>query len=230
MPEASRRLPNGQKSAPWKKSVSQQARLFSCRSSPIFEASSAVLNIHCDMQKRRGKSSSTMPFHSIPFHTAISKYLIRRLARPHGFPDPLSVPGRLERFSYPSEVAFPVEHLRAGAVSRARGLLNTKAIQHTFDWIWPCSAERQLDPRNSSFIPRAFSVTHINLTHRNWTAAGLPDPDSYVIADPRALVMPFWDSRSVDCGLIMGTIRLFPSRVPAARQRLLVNPRAENFR
>lgn len=59
----------------------------------------------------------------------------------------------------------------------ARGLLNSQAIQYNLDWIWPFWVNRQFDPRDESFVPRAFSLTHINLTHRNWTSVGLPDRD-----------------------------------------------------
>ena len=85
---------------------------------------------------------------------------------------------RLHRFAQPSEVAEPIELLRAGVLFHARGIVNTKAIQHNLDWVWPYWVERQFDPHDVSFIPRAFSFSHVNLTHRNWTAIGLPDCDS----------------------------------------------------
>ena len=50
----------------------------------------------------------------------------------------------------------------------------------------------------SPFIPRAFSITHVNLTHRNWTAIGVPDRDFLPIVDPRGLVTPLWDGWSLD--------------------------------
>src|SRR5688572_19128104 len=103
------------------------------------------------------------------------KYLVRRAARRHGFIDPIAVLGWLRRFAQPAEVNEPIELLRAGVVFHARGAVNSRAIQHNLDWVWPYWVERQFDPRDPSFIPRAFSLTHINLTHRNWTAVGLPD-------------------------------------------------------
>jgi hypothetical protein len=71
-------------------------------------------------------------------------------------------------------VSEPIELLRAGVVFHARGLINSRVIQHNLDWVWPYWIERQFDPNDVSFIPRAFSITHINLTHRNWTAIGYP--------------------------------------------------------
>ncbi|MCB0324607.1 MAG: hypothetical protein KDD69_13585 [Bdellovibrionales bacterium] len=126
------------------------------------------------------------------------KYIVRRVARGKGFIDPITILGHLHRFQEPSEVAEPLELLRAGMVFHARGLLNTKAIQHNLDWVWPYWVTKQFDPKDPSFIPRAFSVTHINLTHRNWTAVGLPGEEEMPVVDPRGLVMPFWDSWSLD--------------------------------
>ena len=45
--------------------------------------------------------------------------------------------GRLRGFSQQSEVGEPIELLRAGMLFHARGLVNTKAIQHYLDWVWP---------------------------------------------------------------------------------------------
>ena len=84
----------------------------------------------------------------------------------------------------------------------ARGLINTKAIQNNLDWVWPYWVERQFNPADVSFIPRAFSFSHINLTHRNWTAVGLPDVPYYPIVDPRGLVTPHFDGWSLDFWLI----------------------------
>ena len=98
----------------------------------------------------------------------------------------------------PSEVQEPIELLRAGVLFHARGIVNTKAIQHNLDWVWPYWVERQFDPDDVSFIPRAFSFSHINLTHRNWTAIGLPELAIYPIVDPRGLVTPLHDGWSID--------------------------------
>ena len=122
----------------------------------------------------------------------------RYVARAKGFVDPVAVYAQLQRFAQPSEVGEPVELLRAGMVFHARGLLNSKVIQHNLDWVWPYWVERQFDPTDASFLPRAFSITHINLTHRNWTAIGYPGLDATPIVDPRGLLTPFWDSWSLD--------------------------------
>lgn len=142
--------------------------------------------------------------------------LITRAARSYGFLDPIGLLARMRGFAQPSEVAEPVELLRAGMLFHARGLINTKAIQNNLDWVWPYWVERQFNPADESFIPRAFSFSHINLTHRNWTAVGLPDVPFYPIVDPRGLVTPLYDGWSLDFWFVPAGAAdepLFPSRL-----------------
>jgi len=148
------------------------------------------------------------------------KFTVRWLARRHGFLDPIAALGYLRNFAQPSEVAEPIELLRAGIIFHARGLMNSRAIQHNLDWIWPYWVERQFDPEDESFLPRAFSITHINLTHRNWTAVGLPEVDAIPIVDPRGLVTPLYDAWSLDAwivtedGKILAPSELKPNKQP----------------
>jgi len=150
------------------------------------------------------------------------RFIVRRVARAQGFIDPISLFARLRSFAQPSEVMAPIELLRAGAVLQARGLINSQAIQHNLDWVWPYWVEQQFDPCSESFVPRAFSLTHINLTHRNWTAVGVADFPHTPIVDPRGLVMPFFDSWSLDAWIMAEDRRqLIPSRLPSVSQRMV---------
>ncbi len=146
------------------------------------------------------------------------KFLVRDAARRQGFLDPVKVFSQLQNFTQPSEVTIPMELLRLGVVLYARGLVNTLAIQHNLDWIWPYWVECQYNPRNVAFIPRSFSLAQINLTHRNWTALGVPDSTEFSLVDPRGLVTPYYDSWSIDVWIIPEKGEpLIPSRLPAAR-------------
>ena len=148
------------------------------------------------------------------------RFVIRHLARRQGFLDPIALLARLHSFAQPSEVGEPIELLRAGVVFHARGLINSRVIQHNLDWVWPYWIERQFDPHDESFIPRAFSITHINLSHRNWTAIGHPDCAELPIVDPRGLLTPFFDGWSLDGWLLADDGRcLLPSRAADCRQR-----------
>ena len=147
--------------------------------------------------------------------------LISRMARARGLIDPVRILSQLEGFAQPLEVKEPLELLRSGLVFHARGLLNTGAIQMNLDWIWPYWVERQYDPADISFMPRAFSITHVNLTHRNWTAVGVPDFDALPIVDPRGLLTPFWDGWSLDSWIVTDDGReLVPSRQKSVAQSL----------
>ncbi len=149
------------------------------------------------------------------------KLLLRLAARRFDVIDPLSVAARIRSFAQPSEVQEPIELLRAGIIFHARGLINTKAIQHNLDWIWPYWVERQFNPQTPSFIPRAFSFSHINLTHRNWTAVGKPDLPIYPLVDPHGLVTPLYDGWSIDCWFVDDEGNsLCPSKLDRVEQEL----------
>lgn len=152
------------------------------------------------------------------------RWLIRALARAHGLLDPLQVLARLENLAQPSEVAAPIELLRAGIALHARGAINGKVIQQNLDWNWPYWVRQQFDPRSKAFLPRGFSFAQVNLTHRNWTAVGCPGCEAMPIVDPRGLLTPFWDGWSLDAWLLpKGESPFFPSCQPQVDQQMLIN-------
>ena len=152
----------------------------------------------------------------------IAWWAARWLARSQGFLDPISVLKQLERFGQPADMLAPSELLRAGAVMHARGMMNSQAIQHNLDWVWPYWVVRQFDPADPAFAPRGFSLTHINLTHLYWTAVGLPDVHELPIVDPRGLVTPWLAGWSLDGWIVTEDRRaLFPSQMLVGSQRLL---------
>jgi len=152
------------------------------------------------------------------------RFLVRDVAAKQGFVDPIKVLSQLQNFVQPSEVLAPMELVRSGVVLHARGLINSLAIQHNLDWIWPYWVECQYDPLNEAFIPRSFSLTQINLTHRNWTALGVPDGVEFPLVDPRGLVTPYYDSWSIDVWIIPKEGEpLIPSRSPSISQKMVMD-------
>ena len=153
------------------------------------------------------------------------KIIAGRLARSHGFTDPIAILSHVRRFSQPSEVNEPIELLRAGVVLHARGLINSRVIQHNLDWVWPYWVNQQFDPKSAAFIPRAFSMTHINLSARNWTAVGIPGRSEYPVVDPDGVVMPFWDGWSIDAWMLSDQGELLSPAHPSrdVRQRLAMD-------
>jgi hypothetical protein len=154
------------------------------------------------------------------------KYFLKRTAKTYDIIDPLTVLARLRSFAQPSEIQEPIELLREGIKFHARGLINNRVIQHNLDWIWPYWVEKQYNPNDRSFIPRAFSFSHINLTHRNWTALGLPNRSLYPIIDPRGLVTPHYNGWSLDFWIVFENgSKLLPSKLQDAEQHLETDDR-----
>jgi hypothetical protein len=152
------------------------------------------------------------------------RFFVRDAARRQGFLDPVKIISQWQNFAQPSEVAAPTELLRSGIVLHARGLMNSLAIQHNLDWIWPYWVQCQYDPHNDAFIPRSFSLTQINLTHRNWTALGVPDGTEFPLVGPRGLVTPFYDGWSIDVWIIPSEGKpLIPSRCPNVSQKMMMD-------
>lgn len=151
-------------------------------------------------------------------------FILSRLAKSYGFIDPAMVLARIRSFSRPSETQEPLELLREGVIFQARGLINTRVFQFNLDWVWPYWVEKQYNPNDSSFIPRAHSFSHINLTHRNWTAVGLPDLPLYPLVDPRGLITPHYDGWSLDFWIVTSDNHLLPSKLQLADQRQLMDP------
>lgn len=149
------------------------------------------------------------------------RYLVRKAAESHDIVDPLDLLARLERLAEPSEVAHPLELIRAGIAFHARGLINARVFQNNLDWIWPYWVHRQFDPRSPSFLPRGFTPTHVNLTHRNWTALGLPDCAAHPLVDPAGMLTPLLDGWSLEAWILAGDGSLLvPSRVELVEQEL----------
>jgi len=152
------------------------------------------------------------------------QFLVKDVARRQGFIDPIKFLAQLQNFAQPSEVIAPMELIRSGVVLHARGLINSLAIQHNLDWIWPYWVECQYDPHNDAFIPRSFSLTQINLTHRNWTALGIPDGIEFPLVDPRGLLTPFYDSWSIDVWIIPHEGEpMIPSRLRYVSQKMILD-------
>ena len=163
-------------------------------------------------------------FYYVWWKWLLLRFVVRAAARKYGFLDPIKIISQMQNFAQPSEVAAPMELLRSGVVMHARGLINSLAIQHNLDWIWPYWVECQYNPANEAFIPRSFSLTQINLTHRNWTALGVPDSTEFPLVDPRGLVTPYYDSWSIDFWIIPEKGEpLIPSRSPSVSQNIVMD-------
>jgi hypothetical protein len=150
------------------------------------------------------------------------KYIVNYLKRHYRIDQGTEFVEALRHINQPSEVTVPNELIPAGVLMQLRGLYNLHALSINNDWVWPYWIEQQFNPRSVSFIPRAMSLTYINLTHRNWTAVGVLGGRREAVVDPRGMVTPWLQGWSLDTWLYAGGRHLFPSRAPdaAVRQHL----------
>lgn len=118
---------------------------------------------------------------------------------------------------------LPVELLPLNTIQMSRGLLNFTVLQTLEHWVLPYWAERQYDPTSPEFIPRSHLGLSMNVTNRNWTAAGSPECAIEPIVDPRGAVTLRPDAWSIDFWLGSGTAVIFPSRSMDVRQSLHEN-------
>src|SRR4030095_12821148 len=95
------------------------------------------------------------------------------------------------RIGDPEAAPIPRDLLKLGMKMHLRGVLNTVAVQCNRDWVWPYWIERQFNPADKSFVPRSHALSHINLTHRNWTILGVLGDSHRCVVDPRSLVTPW---------------------------------------
>ncbi|MFZ9886999.1 MAG: hypothetical protein ACO3JL_05795 [Myxococcota bacterium] len=112
-----------------------------------------------------------------------------------------------------ASVPFPRELIPMLATQNARALLAAQVFQSGPEWVWPYWVNRQLDPRDAAYLPRAMSPVWHNLTHRNWTAIGVPDGQAEGVVDPRGLLMPQRGGWSVDIALLVDGVLVAPARL-----------------
>ncbi|MCX6137774.1 MAG: hypothetical protein NTV54_09800 [Ignavibacteriales bacterium] len=123
---------------------------------------------------------------------------------------------------------FPKELFQLSAPVIVRGLLNFAVLQMNRDWVYPFWVHRQLDPKCSSYIPRAQNPLLINVTQRNWTLLGSPHGFHEAIIDRRGLLTPLPREWSVDTWIVTEKEIFFPSLVQSVLQSFdTVSPRVE---
>ncbi len=142
------------------------------------------------------------------FNSYILEQALRRLQLPENSIKQFQLAGRL------SDVegrGFPKELFQLSAPVIVRGLLNFGILQMQRDWLYPFWVHKQLDPLSESYIPRAQNPLLINVTHRNWTAAGTLNGFHEAIVDPRGLATPLPREWSIDTWIVIDGRVFFPS-------------------
>lgn len=150
----------------------------------------------------------------------IKRFILERIVSRFRLKGALHFLYAMEKVGHPSEVAFPMELLPSGVKMHMRGFMNFHSVQINLDWVWPYWIVQQFDPKSRSFIPRGMNLTHVNQTHRNWTAVGAIQGKREPIVDPRGLVTPWFDGWSLDFWLYRNGRLIAPSGLGNVKQSL----------
>lgn len=122
------------------------------------------------------------------------------------------------RLTNPPSAAFPNENIPFASRVIATGMWNYCFFQFYRHFVGPYWIERQYNPEDISFLPRAGSLLSMNLTHRNWTGFRSPDSDSFALVDPAGALSPTAGQYSIEIALYEND-RL---RLPARRELRVV--------
>ncbi len=105
------------------------------------------------------------------------------------------------RLTNPSSALFPAENLPLASRVIASGMWNYCFFQFYRNFAGPYWVERQYNPEDPSFIPRAGSMLSLNLTHRNWLGVRGPNTPSFALIDPAGGLSPVIGYYSIEIAL-----------------------------
>ncbi len=116
-------------------------------------------------------------------------------------PDVVRLIGGGFRLTNPSNADFPSENLPLASRVIASGMWNYCFFQFYRNFAGPYWVERQYNPEDDSFIPRAGSLMSLNLTHRTWCGFRGPLSSSFGMVDPAGSLSPVVGFYSIELGL-----------------------------
>jgi hypothetical protein len=146
--------------------------------------------------------------------------LFRQALKFYGIQESLPIFDAITKMSLSENEGIPRDLVGLGLKMHLRGLLNTLTIQSNRDWVWPFWVERQFNPRYKGFVPRSHTLSHINLTQRNWTILGALGNSHRCVVDPRGLLTPWQDGWSLDCWVGNQDGLHTPARLDDVQQRI----------
>lgn len=94
------------------------------------------------------------------------------------------------KLTNPTSAEFPSENLPLASRIIASGMWNYCFFQFYRNFVGPYWVERQYNPMDVSFIPRATSMLSLNLTHRNWFGFRGPNSSFFSMIDPAGAFSP----------------------------------------
>lgn len=105
------------------------------------------------------------------------------------------------RLTNPLAAAYPAENLSFASRVIASGMWNYCFFQFYRHFAGPYWVERQYNPADPSFVPRASSLLSMNLTHRTWMGLRSPRGACYSMIDPAGSLSPVAGSYSIEMGV-----------------------------
>ncbi len=125
------------------------------------------------------------------------------------------------RLSNPSKAAFPTENLPFASHVIASGVWNYCFFQFYRNFAGPYWVEKQYNPEDPAFIPRASSPLNINITHRTWMGFRSPRGDHFSLIDPAGALAPVAGYYSIEVAIEENGSVLLPTREQVkVKQRL----------
>ena len=148
---------------------------------------------------------------------SLRRRIFTRIGRAFGIhPDVSGLIGGAMRLANPMQAAMPGENLPAASRVIASGLWNYSFFQFYPDFEGPFWVQRQYNPEDPAFIPRAGSLLSVNLTHRNWMGfRGIRSP-FFAMVDPAGAPIDARRRRPISKRAIWWTPRGPGARTPTA--------------
>ncbi|MDH5654951.1 MAG: hypothetical protein OEZ34_03525 [Spirochaetia bacterium] len=126
------------------------------------------------------------------------------------------------RLTNPASAAFPTENLPLASRVIASGMWNYCFFQFYRHFAGPYWVEKQYNPEDPSFIPRAGSMLSVNLTNRDWMGFRSPAGKHHAMVDPSGALSPVIGYYSIETALKEnGMLRLASKGELEIRQSLL---------
>ncbi len=116
------------------------------------------------------------------------------------------------RLTNPLSAAYPSENLSFASRVIASGMWNYCFFQFYRHFAGPYWVERQYNPADPSFIPRASSLLSMNLTHRTWMGLRSPVGRTYSMVDPAGSLSPIAGGYSIELGIKDGVKLMLGTR------------------
>ncbi|MFN3603313.1 MAG: hypothetical protein ACK4UJ_01250 [Leptonema sp. (in: bacteria)] len=142
----------------------------------------------------------------------IKKFLAYLLDLFNIHPDVLKLIRGSFKLTNPNKAEFPSENLPLASRVIASGMWNYCFFQFYRNFVGPFWVEKQYNPKDNSFIPRATSMLSLNLTHRNWFGFRSPSGSIFSLIDPAGAFTPIIGYYSVELAFRKKNQIFFPNR------------------